>query len=88
MSNPGRTGGYYDRWARGHYKIQCYALWQESLINQGPIFFFSNDQKNEPDSGLHDKICGYHFYTYIWLIILFSMEKIKPTAAGAPGPGG
>ena len=32
---PGGTGGYYARWARGHYTIQSYVLWQESLINQG-----------------------------------------------------
>ena len=39
--------------------------------------FFFNDQKNELDSDLYVKICGYHFYTYIWLIILFSTEKVK-----------
>ena len=39
--------------------------------------FFSNDQKNELNSDLHDKICGYHFYMYILLIILFSTEKVK-----------
>ena len=40
-------------------------------------FYFSNDQKNELDSDLHDKICGYHFYMYILVIILFSTEKIN-----------
>ena len=39
--------------------------------------FFLNDQKNELNSDLHDKICGNHFYTYIWLIIPFSTEKVK-----------
>ena len=36
-----------------------------------------NDQKSELDSDLYDKICGYHFSTYIWPIILFSTEKVK-----------
>ena len=40
-------------------------------------FFFQNDQKNELDSDLYVKICGYHFYTNIWLIIQFSTENIK-----------
>ena len=31
----------------------------------------------ELESDLYVKICGYHFYTYIWLIILFSTENIK-----------
>ena len=36
-----------------------------------------NDQKNELNSDLHDAICGNHFYTYNWLIIPFSTEKVK-----------
>ena len=42
-------------------------------------FFFSNDQENELDSDLHDKIliCGYHFYKYILHMILFCTEKVK-----------
>ena len=40
-------------------------------------FFFQNDQKNELDSDLYVKICGYHFYMYIWLIMLFSTVKGK-----------
>ena len=34
-----------------------------SSRNKTQIFqiFFSNDQKNELDSNLHDKILGYHF---------------------------
>ena len=40
-------------------------------------FFFQNDQKYELDSDVYVKICGYHFYMYIWLIILFSTEKVK-----------
>ena len=39
--------------------------------------FFLNDQENELDSDPYVEICGYHFYTYIWLIILFSTEKVK-----------
>ena len=41
------------------------------------FFFFQNDQKNELDSDLYVEICGYHFYMYIWLIILFSTENVK-----------
>ena len=40
-------------------------------------FCFQKYQKNDPNSDLHDKICGNHFYTYIWLIIPFSTEKVK-----------
>ena len=29
------------------------------------------------DSDIYVRICGYHFYRYIWLIILFSTEKVK-----------
>ena len=40
-------------------------------------FFFLNDHKNELDSDIYVRICGYHFYMYIYLIILFSTEKVK-----------
>ena len=64
--------------ARGHYKIQYNARWHEIEFFSASIFFcFQNDQKNELDSDLDVKICGYHFYTYIWLIILFSTENVK-----------
>ena len=46
------------------------------LLHQFVFVFFQNDQKNELDSDLYVKICGYHFYTYIWLIILFSTENV------------
>ena len=39
--------------------------------------FISNGQKNELDSDIQDEICGYHFDTYIWLIIPISTEKVK-----------
>ena len=38
---------------------------------------FLNDQNNELDSDMYVRICGYHFYMYICLIILFSTEKVK-----------
>ena len=41
------------------------------------FFFFQNDQINELDSDIYVKIRGYHFYTYIWLTILFSTENVK-----------
>ena len=41
------------------------------------MIFFKKAEKNELDSDMYVKICGYHFYTYIWLIILFSTEKVK-----------
>ena len=44
------------------------------LLHQFSYFF---DQKNELDSDPYVEICGYHFYTYIWLKILFSTEKLK-----------
>ena len=34
-------------------------------------------EKNELDSDIYVRICGYHFYRYIWLIILCSTEKVK-----------
>ena len=68
--------------ARGHYKIQCNARWHELKFFLRTtvsifFFFFQNDQKNELDSDLYVKICGYHFYMYICLIILFSTENVK-----------
>ena len=39
--------------------------------------FFLKAEKNELDSDIYVRICGYHFYTYSWLIILFSSEKVK-----------
>ena len=50
------------------------------VMPAGMKFRFShelNDQKNELDSDLYVKICGYHLYMHIWLIILFSTEKVK-----------
>ena len=47
------------------------------LLHQFSCFFFLNDQENELDSDLYVRICGYHFYMYIWLIILFNTEKVK-----------
>ena len=47
------------------------------LLHQFSLFFFQNDQKKELDLDLYVKICGYHFYKYIWLIILFSTENVK-----------
>ena len=41
------------------------------------MIFILNDQKNGLHSDNYVKICGYHFYTYILLIILFSTEKVK-----------
>ena len=42
------------------------------------FYFFLNDQENELDSDPYvEIICGYHFYAYIWLIIVFSTEKVK-----------
>ena len=38
---------------------------------------FFNDQEYELDSDPYAEICGYYFYTYIWLMILFSTEKVK-----------
>ena len=39
--------------------------------------FFKTDQKIKLDSDLSVKICGYHFYTYFWPMILLSSEKVK-----------
>ena len=65
--------------ARGNYKLQCYfsvilACNLGFLMNYCISFhdLKINDQKDDLDSDLCVKICGYHFYTYIWLIILFS----------------
>ena len=40
-------------------------------------FFYKKLRKNELDSDIYVRICGYHFYRYIWLIILFNIEKVK-----------
>ena len=37
---PGRRGWNYACCTSGHYKILCYACWQESPINQGPMLIF------------------------------------------------
>ena len=38
-------------------------------------FFFLKAEKNELDSNIYVRICGYHFYMYILLIILFFTKK-------------
>ena len=48
---------------------------------------FLNDQENELYSDPYVEICGYHFYTYIWLIILFSTEKVKHSYPDNNTPG-
>ena len=40
---------------------------------------FLKAEKNELDSDIYVKTLGYHFRTYIWLIILISTEKVKYT---------
>ena len=39
------------------------------------FFFFKKAEKNELDSDIYVRICGYHFYMYILLIKLFFTKK-------------
>ena len=48
------------------------------------MIFFPNDQKNELDSVLYDKICCNHFYMYILLIILFFTKKENIIVSARP----
>ena len=66
--------------ARGHYKIQCNARWHQilvshELLHQFSSIFFLKAEKNELDSDIYVRICGYHFYRYIWLIILLALKR-------------
>ena len=45
------------------------------LLHQFSYIFFLNAEKNELDSDIYVRICGYHFYMYILLIILFFTKK-------------
>ena len=47
------------------------------LLHKFSYSFFLKAEENELDSDIYVRICGYHFYRYIWLIILFSTENVK-----------
>ena len=52
-------------------KFRC----SHELLLQFSFFFFLKAEKNELDSDIYVRICGYHFYMYILLIILFFTKK-------------
>ena len=48
----------------------------EDQFTNFPDIFNSNDQENEPDLGLYDRIFVCHFYTYVWLMTLCSTDYV------------
>ena len=79
---PGITGGYNAPWCqRVLYKsVLCPLAENLGFLMNYCINFHKKKlkaEKNELDSDLYVRICGYHFCMYIWLIILFSTEKVK-----------
>ena len=50
-------------------------MFSHELLHQFSSFYFLKAEKNELDSDIYVRICGYHFYRYILLIILFFTKK-------------
>ena len=60
----------------GIIKFSVKFRFSHDLLHTFPQVFFQRANKNEPDSDIYVRKCGYHCNKYIGLIVMFSTEKV------------